>query len=240
MRKSSRRTIANLGKSVGWALPILSAALVVLTALGDLRDLRYALNARFLSSLLAGILAIRTIQMLSRLHPPSRLGWPAYLYGAIAVAIASSMPFIIESYRLLNAADNTPSTSGTQERLTASTNLQDKSFTDLDLRGSNLAGTTIHNVDFLGADLSGSDFRRAKLIGVNLSGSSLCGVDFRGADLSQAIGIETVADWRYVFFDDQTRMPESVSLDLLSGPVKDTGVGLRYMCVPGETRIIPP
>ena len=111
--------------------------------------------------------------------------------------------------------------------------VRDQSFAGRNLRGSNLSGATLHHVDLSGTDLSESDLRNVRLDDVDLSAANLCGVDLRGADLRGAQGLESVADWSYVFYNTwRTRLPssESFALESLPGPLPDTGRDLLYVC----------
>ena len=116
----------------------------------------------------------------------------------------------------------------------------DRSFAERNLRRSELSGVAFHHVDLSGADLSESDLRNARFEDVDLSGAKLCGVDLRGADLRGARGVDAIADWSYVFYDRQTRVPQSENfiLTLSPGPIPDTGRDLLYMCKQDITRRI--
>lgn len=110
--------------------------------------------------------------------------------------------------------------------------IRDASYADRNLRDSDFSGATFDHVDLSSADLSESDLRGATFHKANFTGVDLCGVDLRGADLRGALRLPAVKDWSYVFYNDQTRLPASVSYVLPSfpGPIPDTGHDLLYMC----------
>jgi pentapeptide repeat protein len=118
--------------------------------------------------------------------------------------------------------------------------ITDKSFAERNLRRAELSGVTFHHVDLSGADLSEADLRNARFEDVELSGATLCGVDLRGADLHGAHDVDAVADWSYVFYDKQTRVPRSRGFvfSLAPGPIPDTGRDLLYMCKRDKVRRI--
>lgn len=110
--------------------------------------------------------------------------------------------------------------------------IRDTSYAERSLRNSDFSGATISHVDLSGADLSESDLRRATFSDVNFSGVDLCGVDLRGADLRGARHLPDVKDWSYVFYNEGTKLPGSVSyiLPTYPGPIPDNGHDLLYMC----------
>ena len=110
--------------------------------------------------------------------------------------------------------------------------IRDASYTERNLRDSDFSGATFDHVDLSGADLSESDLRRVTFHKTNFTGVDLCGVDLRGADLRGALHLRAVKDWSYVFYNDKTRLPASVSyiLPVFPGPIPDSGHDLLYMC----------
>ncbi len=110
--------------------------------------------------------------------------------------------------------------------------IRDASYAERNLRGSDFSRATFDRVDLSGADLSESDLRDAIFHKVDFSGADLCGVDLRGADLRGARGLRAVKDWSYVFYNNRTELPASVSYILftLPGPMPDNGHDLLYMC----------
>jgi hypothetical protein len=118
--------------------------------------------------------------------------------------------------------------------------VKDVSFAGRSIRHSNFSGATLSHVDFSEANLSEADFRDTTLVDVDLSGANLCGADIRGADLRRAKGLESVADWSYVFYDGRTLFPKSLPYPIigLPGPIEDTGRDLLYMCSSGQVRRI--
>jgi Pentapeptide repeats (8 copies) len=110
--------------------------------------------------------------------------------------------------------------------------VHDTSYAGRNLRGSDLSGATLDRVDLSDTDLAESDLRRTSFRKVDLSGADLCGVDLRGADLRGALGLRTVKDWSYVFYNEGTKLPAS-DWNILSthaGPIPDSGHDLLYMC----------
>lgn len=110
--------------------------------------------------------------------------------------------------------------------------IRDASYAERNLRDSDFSGAVLDHVDLSGADLSESDLRKATFHKVDFSEADLCGVDLRGADLRGAIGLPAVKDWSYVFYNNETRLPASVSYILFTfpGPIPDNGHDLLYMC----------
>lgn len=116
--------------------------------------------------------------------------------------------------------------------------IRDASFAERNLRGSDFNSATLDRVDLSGADLSESDLRDAVFHKVDLSATNLCGADLRGADLRGARGVEAVKDWSYVFYNNRTKLPRSVSYILFTfpGPIPDNGHDLLYMCKANTVR----
>lgn len=110
--------------------------------------------------------------------------------------------------------------------------IRDTSFAERNLRDSDFSGATFEHVDLSEADLSESDLRGTIFHKVNFTGVNLCGVDLRGADLRGALHLPAVKDWSYVFYNEKTKLPASVSyiLPTFAGPIPDTGHDLLYMC----------
>lgn len=114
--------------------------------------------------------------------------------------------------------------------------VQSLSHSNQNLSKSRLSGSTLTDVDFSNTDLSESDFRNTRLINTSLAGANLCAADIRGADLTQARNLDRVSDWRFILYDEKTKTPPSWDLEIMSGPVADTGRSILYTCQPNETR----
>lgn len=108
-----------------------------------------------------------------------------------------------------------------------------------DVRGSDFRGATIRDSDFQDARLDTSSFRGATLDRVNLSGAELCAADFRGADLRGAVGLDSVRDWSYVFYDKKTKWPTSFVIEAIPGPIEETFRDLLYTCSGDNTGLLP-
>ncbi|PSK64579.1 hypothetical protein B0E53_03469 [Micromonospora sp. MH33] len=107
-----------------------------------------------------------------------------------------------------------------------------------DLSHSRIVRSTVEDVDFGGARLRESDFRGSRFVDVNFAGTDLCAVDIRGADLERALHLDEVKSWRWVFFDAETKVPSTINLERLAGPVESTTGELIYSCEPNQTRQI--
>ncbi|TDB76141.1 pentapeptide repeat-containing protein [Micromonospora sp. KC723] len=107
-----------------------------------------------------------------------------------------------------------------------------------DLSHSRIVRSVVDDVDFGGARLRESDFRGSTFVNVNFAGTDLCAVDIRGANLERALHLDEVKNWRWVFFDAETRVPSTMSLERLAGPVESTTGELVYSCEPNQTRQI--
>jgi hypothetical protein len=164
---------------------------------------------------------------------------PLYLRLALLAGVASGLFTLSPALQVLNKQGprlRTP-TPGAHLDLRDRT-IEDTSFAERDLRGSNFSGTTFRHVDLTGADLSESDLRDTRFVDSELSSADLCGTDMRGADLRGAHGLES-DDWSYVFYSpNRTLLPKSLGflLNTLPGPIPDNGRDLLYMCAADITK----
>jgi hypothetical protein len=222
---------------VGWALFVHGVAVW-----STVRSIRPLLTPTLALSFLCAVAGIFTLHRMATTRPPSPRGWPRWLWAAVGVSMIGSYPLLADTYRFLL---HQPASTQTEISLGVHSNLSlvhqtvaRRDFTDRDLRSSSFTGSTLVDVSFLGANLSESDLRDAVFDEVNFSGANLCGADIRGADFTQAVGLDSVVDWSYVLYDDETRVPKPINLGVMGGPIPDTGVGHRYMCEVGRPRVV--
>jgi hypothetical protein len=166
---------------------------------------------------------------------------PGYFLTALVMGCLGGIGALVPSWHVLmkNEAD-TPVPIPAAPLDLRNRVIEDRSFAEMNLQGSNFSGATLRHVDFSNANLSESDLRNARLEDVDLSNVELCGSDLRGADLRGARGLKAVEDWSYVFYDRKTRLPasEDYLLFTIPGPIPDTGRDLLYMCTRDTTRRI--
>src|ERR1700749_2860183 len=102
----------------------------------------------------------------------SRRGFmvPWYFLTALVLGCLGGIGALVPSWHVLtkNEAD-TPAPIAAAPLDLRNRVVQDQSFAEMNLRGSNFSGATLRHVDFSGADLSESDLRNARFEDVDLS-----------------------------------------------------------------------
>lgn len=158
---------------------------------------------------------------------------PIYFRGVLMIGVTCGVFTWSQAWQVITAdqahAKSTPTGAHLDMRNQVIT---ETSYAERNLRASDFSRATFNHVDLSGADISESDLRGATFHKVNFTGVDLCGVDLRGADLRGAPHLLDVKDWSYVFYNDKTRLPASVSyiLPTSPGPIPDNGHDLLYMC----------
>lgn len=158
---------------------------------------------------------------------------PIYFRGVLMIGVTCGVFTWSQAWQVITAekAHATPTPTGAHLDMRNQI-ISEISYADRNLRDSDFSGATFNHVDLSGADLSESDLRGATFHEVNFTGVDLCGVDLRGADLRGALHLRGVKDWSYVFYNEKTILPASISyiLPTFAGPIPDNGHDLLYMC----------
>jgi hypothetical protein len=172
---------------------------------------------------------------------PMRNGWVRVvavgLTAAVVVMGAMVVPTVIRAVRVQQAPAATAAPQSTPLSVESGT-LTHSAHRDQNLSYSRIVQSNVEDVDFGGARLRESDFRGSTFVNVNFAGADLCAVDIRGTNLERALHLDEVKSWRWVFFDAETKVPDTISLQRLAGPVESITGELVYSCEPNQTRQI--